>query len=93
MGGVFSTEGYGLAGFGRLLVRHRRIDQLLCWSVIIWECLFPLVLVAPKPVIIAFFAIGVAFHVACAFVMGLNRFVWAFCGCYPSVWVTAMLLR
>ena len=38
-------------------------------------------------------AVGVAFHVSCAFVMGLNRFFWAFCGCYPSVWVTAMLLR
>jgi hypothetical protein len=93
LAGVFSTEGYGLVGFGRLLARHPRIDLLLCWSVIIWECLFPLVLVAPPPVIMAFFAIGVVFHVSCAFVMGLNRFVWAFCGCYPSVWVTAMLLR
>jgi len=93
MAGVFSTEGYGLIGFGRLLARHPRIDLVLCWSVIIWECLFPVVLIAPDPVILSFFAVGVAFHVSCAFVMGLNRFFWAFCGCYPSVWITAVLLK
>ena len=42
---------------------------------------------------IALLTMGVVFHVFCAVVMGLNRFVWAFCGCYPSVWATAMLLR
>jgi len=93
LAGVFSTECYGLVGLGRLLARHPWMDRLLCWSLIVWECLFPLVLIAPKPVIVASFAIGVVFHVSCAFVMGLNRFFWAFCGCYPSVWVTAMLLR
>jgi hypothetical protein len=93
LAGVFATENYGLISFGRLLAKFPKADLLLCWSVIIWECLFPIVLVAPKPLIIVILAIGVAFHVSCAFVMGLNRFVWAFCGCYPSVWVTAMLLR
>jgi hypothetical protein len=42
---------------------------------------------------VAFLAAGVVFHVSCALLMGLNRFVWAFCGCYPAVWATAMLLR
>lgn len=58
-----------------------------------FEIAFPLVLVVPKPLIIALLFTGVAFHLSCAIIMGLDRFVWAFCGCYPAVWATAMLLR
>ena len=93
MTGILSTEGYGFAGFARLLDAHPALDQLLCWSVIGWEIAFPLVLVAPKPLLIAFLTVGALFHLACAVAMGLNRFVWAFCGCYPAVWTTAMILR
>jgi hypothetical protein len=93
MTGILSTEGYGFAGFARLLEVHPALDQLLCWSVIGWEIAFPLVLVVPKPLLIAFLAVGALFHLACAVAMGLNRFVWAFCGCYPAVWTTAMILR
>ena len=42
---------------------------------------------------VAILAAGVLFHAACALLMGLNRFFWAFCGCYPAVWATSMLLR
>jgi hypothetical protein len=61
--------------------------------VIGWEIAFPLALVAPGPILVLLLAIGVLFHLACAVLMGLNRFILAFCGCYPSVWATAMLLR
>jgi len=93
MTGILSTEGYGISSFAKLLARHPEVDRLLCWSVMGWEIAFPLVFVAPKLLMIALLTMGVVFHVFCAVVMGLNRFVWAFCGCYPSVWATAMLLR
>jgi uncharacterized membrane protein (DUF485 family) len=93
MAGILSTEGYGIPAFARLLSARPRLDKLLCWAVISWEIGFPLVLIAPRPVALALLATGVGFHVSCAIVMGLNRFVWAFCGCYPAVWATAMLLR
>jgi hypothetical protein len=93
MTGILSTEGYGIPGVAKLLAAHPEIDKLLCWSVIGWEIAFPLVLVTPKPLMIALLSAGVVFHVSCAVPMGLNRFVWAFCGCYPAVWATAILLR
>jgi hypothetical protein len=90
---ILSTEGYGTPSLAKLLAGHPKLDRLLCWSVICWEILFPLVLIVPRPLIIALLSVGVFFHLSCAIVMGLNRFIWAFCGCYPAVWATALLLR
>ena len=83
----------GAPWLARHLSAHPSLDRLLCWTVIGWEIAFPIVFVAPQPVLVAFLTAGVIFHVSCALLMGLNRFVWAFCGCYPAVWATAMLLR
>jgi len=93
MTGILSTEGYGLPGIADLLIAHPLLDRLACWSVIVWEVTFPLALVAPRAMLVAYLATGITFHVSCAVMMGLNRFVWAFCGCYPAVWASAMLLR
>ena len=90
MRGVLSTEGYGVPRLARILVAHPRLDEVMCWSVMAWEVAFPLVLIAPRSAMIGLLAVGVTFHASCAFLMGLNRFPWAFCGCYPAVWVTAM---
>jgi len=89
MRGVLSTEGYGVPALARILLAHPRLDELMCWSVIAWEVTFPIVLIVPRHVMIGVLAAGVVFHASCALLMGLNRFLWAFCGCYPAVWVTA----
>jgi hypothetical protein len=93
MTGILAMEGCGIPGLAALLTAHPALDRAMCWSVIGWEMTFPLVLIAPLPLMIALLAMGVVFHVACAVLLGLNRFVWAFCGCYPAVWATAMWLR
>jgi len=93
MTGILSTEGYGRPRMAELLVAHPLVDRLMCWTVVAWEVTFPLAVVAPRPVLFAYLATGAAFHISCAVMMGLNRFVWAFCGCYPAVWATATLLR
>ena len=37
---------------------------------------------------------GVGFHVGCALVMGLNRFVWAFAAAYPALlWTNLAVIR
>jgi hypothetical protein len=89
MRGILSTEGYGVPALSRVLTARPRADVFLCWSVIVWETLFPLVLVGPRSMLIGMLALGVLFHASCALLMGLNRFPWAFCGCYTAVWVTA----
>jgi len=90
---ILSTEGYGLPRLAELLVAHPLLDRLMCWSVVAWEVAFPLALVGPRSALVAFLTIGAVFHVSCAVLMGLNRFVWAFCGCYPAVWATAVWLH
>ena len=91
--GILSTEGYGVSSVAKLLLTHPDVGRLLCWSVMVWEITFPVALIAPKALMISILVVGLIFHVSCAVAMGLNRFVWAFCGCYPAVWATAMLLR
>jgi hypothetical protein len=93
LGAILSTEGYGVPSLGLFLASHPNVDRVLSWSVIAWETAFPLALLAPRPVLFAMLAVGVLFHATCAVVMGLNRFVWAFCGCYSAVWATAKLLH
>ena len=93
MTGIFATEAYGTPRQAAFLADRPGLDRLLCWATIGWELAFPLALFAPVPVTVAILAAGVLFHAACALLMGLNRFFWAFCGCYPAVWATSMLLR
>jgi hypothetical protein len=93
LAGVLSTEAYGIRPVANLLAAHPQFDRVLCWCVISWELTFPVILFVPGPVVLAFLLLGVMFHIACAVLMGLNRFVWAFCGCYPAVWSTAMWLN
>ena len=93
MTGIFATEAYGTPRQAAFLADRPWLDRLLCWTTIGWELAFPLALFAPAPVTVAILAAGVLFHAACALLMGLNRFFWAFCGCYPAVWATSMLLR
>ena len=67
------------------VVRHRPTAIVLAWGVMLVETLFPLALIAPQPLSLAILAILAAFHVATAFVMGLNTYPWAFIATYPCV--------
>jgi len=93
LGAILSTEGYGLPSLGVFLVAHPIVDLALSWSVIVWETAFPLAFLAPRPVLLGTLAVGVLFHTGCAIFMGLNRFPWAFCGCYPAILTSWALLH
>ena len=84
-GKVMLTQTYGHEGATRIVARYSAVSAAVCWTVILGEVLFPLALFANKNVLV--FALGcfALFHVANAFFMGLNAFVIAFLGCYPSV--------
>ena len=57
---------------------------------IAWEVTFPLVFVLPTPGAVAYLAVGVAFHVGCAVVLGSTASCGSFYGCYASVWAIAV---
>lgn len=61
-------------------------QKLICWATIVFECSFPLCLIGPKWLTLAFLVAGLAFHAGTALVMGLNCFFWAFMATYPAIW-------
>ena len=74
-------------------MRRRGVGVALCWSVIVMETLFPLCLVVPQPWGWPFLGWGVAFHLLCAVIMGLNSFFWAFVATYPALLYASASLR
>jgi hypothetical protein len=86
---VLTTKSYGHRGLAPYFSRY---GLFLCWSVMIWEIAFPLSLVSPT-VCLGFMAIGVAFHLSCAMLMGLNNFVFSYLGLYPSLYAVVAWLH
>ena len=82
---ITRTRAFGHERVSKLL--HRR--PLLCHfselSLVLWESGFLIALVAPRPVLWMMLAAGIVFHLSCAWVMGLNTFLWAFAAGYPCV--------
>lgn len=89
MTGIFRTRTYGHEWSAGMLRRYPVLAKVGCWSVIVAESLFPLVLVLPAEAAWPLLLLGLVFHVGNAHLMGLNRFLWAFSGTYPAVvWVS-----
>lgn len=82
---IFSTKTYGSRWAARLLKKRRGLNVVLCWSVILFETLFPLCLFLPWPYALIFLVWGFTFHLLNAVVMGLNSFLWAFLATYPAI--------
>jgi len=83
--GVLSTRSYGSPRLSAYLARRPSQALAAAWSVIAFESLFPLAILAGPRGALVFLSIGVVFHLANAAVMGLNNFVWAFTATYPAV--------
>ncbi|MGE0763756.1 MAG: hypothetical protein AB7N80_10805, partial [Bdellovibrionales bacterium] len=63
---------------------------ILSWSLIAFELLFPLSVIAPVPVV----ALAIAFHLANTYILNLNRFFFVWLAGYPSVFlVSQQILR
>jgi hypothetical protein len=82
---ILATHRFGSPRFSGFLRDHRRTCQAIQWLVIALEVLFPLAVIAPFPIFLGFVIAGLAFHTACAVLMGLNNFVWPFAATYPSL--------
>jgi hypothetical protein len=83
--GVLGTRSYGTPTLAAWLGARAATARWLSRGMSLSETLFPLVLVAPASWLPFFLAWGVAFHLTCAVVMGLNCFAWAFIATYPAI--------
>lgn len=89
---ILSTVSYGDPAVSRLLWRHPNLTRLGSWSTVTIEVLFPLALIAPIPLAGAILMAGALFHIACARIMALGSFVWAFVATYGCVLACRSLL-
>jgi len=83
--GIAASQMYGHQEAALFLSREPLISRVLSISIFTWESLFPLVLVAPRPVAYAMVASGFLFHLSNGFLMGLNDFLWLFVATYPAL--------
>lgn len=90
---IFNTATYGTRAIAEVLYGRTLLNKALCWSVILVESLFPLVLLLPAPWGWVFLVWGALFHLKCAVIMGLNSFFWAFAATYPAIIYTAPRLQ
>jgi len=82
---IMGSEAHGQPFISVVLARFPVFAKLLCWLVVLFECTFPLVLLAPEAITISMLLIGFVFHLGCAISMGLNAFLFAFPGTYVCV--------
>jgi hypothetical protein len=84
---------HGGIAWASQVVGHRRwLGFTAGWLVMLFEVIFPIVFVAPAPIVAVLLMVGLAFHLGCAVLMGLNSFVWAFPATYLCVLATREIL-
>lgn len=83
--GVFRTQTYGDKDLYRFLVGKTWRAKALSRGVTGAEVLYPVIVILPRKLRYIALGVGAAFHIANARYMGLNRFLWAFSGSYPSI--------
>lgn len=83
---LFASNGsYVLWPGIRRLAGAKCLCALLGWGIVLFELTFPAVLLVPLEGRYVFLGLALAFHVANAVVLGLNRFLWAWAATYPAL--------
>jgi hypothetical protein len=83
---VLSTDNYGCRKMAQWLNRMPKLSRWMCWGVIAFECLFPLVVLAGPRTTLPLLVCGAGFHLMIAGTMGLNGFFWSFVATYPAIY-------
>jgi hypothetical protein len=92
-GVVAQTRMYGQPASARIVRNHPWVGRAAGYVTLGWETLFLVSLTAPRGVVVGILAVGLGFHLGCALVMGLNRFLWVFAASYPSLLCTNLAIR
>jgi hypothetical protein len=83
---IMNTKTYGDKKIAEILQRlPAYYTKFLNWNIIVFECLFLLVIFLPWPWCLIFIFWGFLFHLYNAIMMGLNGFFWAFLASYPAI--------
>lgn len=81
---VFRFSAYPVSESLRGLADQPRLLYAGAWAVMVFELLFPFSLITQTTLVIGL-GIAATFHLANAFLFGLNRFFWIWLAAYPSI--------
>lgn len=81
---VFRFSAYPVSESLRGLANRPRLLWVAAWGVIAFELIFPFTILT-QPTLILSLLIAAFFHLANAFLFGLNRFFWIWLAAYPSI--------
>jgi hypothetical protein len=82
--GLLAIPAYGVPVGVRALLQRPGVARVAAWGVLAFECGFPLVLLGPH-VARAGVGLALAFHLANAWVLGLNRFLFTWAATWPAL--------
>jgi len=88
---VMGTDSYGYIPFYTFLINNKKFSLVLAWATILFDFFFFVALGFPIVAII-FSVLGILFHAANAYFMGLNMFLFVFVSTYPCVYFTSVKL-
>jgi hypothetical protein len=83
--GIMNTEIFGNKIFAQILIKNSLVSKIICWWVIIFECIFPLLIFTGIQSAVIFTIIGTVFHLSLAVFMRFNSFFWSFVATYPAL--------
>lgn len=83
---IAQDSSHRIPALGRVLARQPFLAQLLAWSVVVLELLFPLCVFLPPAGFWLIISAGLLFHGTIAILMALPGFFWAFAAAYPALY-------
>ena len=89
---VFRFSAYPVSEDLRRLADRPRLLLVMSWAVMLFELAVPLTLLSPLALIVGL-VIAATFHLANAWLFGLNRFFWTWLSVYPAIlWLQGRLM-
>jgi hypothetical protein len=67
------------------LFKKPQLSKLVCWCIIIFECVFPILIFTGIQSTVFFILVGMIFHFSISIFMRLNSFFWSFIATYPAL--------
>ena len=71
-----------------LRAAHHPASRFVAWGVLVFEICFPLAL-SSNSMAVGILTVGALFHLANAWVLGINLFFWIWVAAYPALWACA----
>jgi hypothetical protein len=87
---LFALPQYAVPRAAQALAARPALGRVGTWSVLLFECSFPLALLGPQ-LCAPLLALALLFHCANAALLGLNRFLWAWAAAYPALYYVSQL--